>query len=551
MSSKSGKLSGGTPWWVAGDLNGFFGLFSNSLTNFLTAIGLLSGAILMPSNIVFGKIVPAAALAIALGNFILGLMAKQMSVKEGRSDVTAMPYGLSVPHYFAVALAVILPTYVVTKDWTIAWAAGIVWNLIQGIIMLVGAFVGPYIKKVIPRSAMLGALAGFALTFISGNPIGEVFTVPYIGLVCFTILMVGWLSHKRLPFNMPAGAFAILIGTIIAWATGYMSPAAVTEAVSGFNIPVPHSTIGLLGEGFKQIGPFLPAAIPLGIYDFLESLDNLESAHAAGEHYPIAKCMAVPAVLTILSAFIGNVFPTIIYIGHPGWKATGARVGYSFLTGIAILVLSFTGLLQIVSAIIPLVALLPILVYIGMVIGRQAFETAKVRHMPAIILAFLPYIGSFLTNKINSVINSVNAALASAGQTASVAIGNSAAGDVVAVPFSVLSSNGVPMEGWMRLSQGDIIIAMLLSSIVIFIIDRHYKKAAGYCLVAAVLSFFGIIHSATFGLNSSPTVTLGYVGAAIVLVFMMLYRKQDNVLDPEVVAEEAAEAAAEAAKHQH
>ena len=35
-----------------------------------------------------------------------------------------------------------------------------------------------------------------------------------------------------------------------------------------------------------------------------------------------------------------------------------------------------------------------------------------------------------------------------------------------------------------------------------------------------------------------PVVTL-LLCAAIVLVFMMLYRKQDNVLDPEVVAEEA------------
>lgn len=536
--SKTKSLSGGTPWLVPGDINGFFGLFSNSLTNFLTAVGLLSG-ILMPSNIVFGKIVPGAAISIALGNFILGIMAKRMSVKEGRSDVTAMPYGLSVPHYFAVALGVILPTYAVTQDWMVAWATGVVWNLIEGIIMLVGAFAGPYIKKVVPRAAMLGALAGFALTFISGNPIGEVFTVPYIGLVCFTILMVGWFSHKRLPLGLPAGAFAILVGTAIAWATGYMQPAAVTEAVSGFNIPLPGITVNLFAEGFKQIAPFLPAAIPLGIYDFLESLDNLESAHAAGEHYPIARCMTVPALLTILGSCLGSVFPTIIYIGHPGWKATGARVGYSLMTGLGILLLAFTGLLQLVSAIIPLAALLPILVYIGMVIGKQAFETAKPRHMPAVILAFMPYIGSFLTGKINSVINSVNAALAGAGADLSVAIGSGGAG-VVAVPYGLLSSNGVPLEGWARLSQGDIIIAMLLSTIVIYIIDRHYKRAAVYCGAGAVLSFFGIIHAASFGINAAPTVALGYLGAALVLVFMMLYRKQDNVLDPEVLAEEAA-----------
>ncbi len=531
----------GTPLWVAGDLNGFFGLFSNSLANFLTAIALLAVAISMPADIVYGKIVPATALAIALGNFILAYLARRMSVREDRSDVTAMPYGISVPHYYAVALAVILPTYISTGDWMLAWATGMVWNFVEGVIMLIGAFAGPFIKKNIPRSAMLGALAGFALTFIAGNPIGEVFTTPYIGLVCFVILMVGWLGHKRLPFNIPTGAFAILVGTILAWVTGYMDPAGVSQVVENFNVPFPSLMFGLFTKGFAYIAPFLPAAIPLGIYDFLESMDNLESADAAGEHYPVALCMTIPAILTILSSFMGGVFPTIIYIGHPGWKAAGARVGYSILTGTVILVLSFTGIMALATAVIPLVAMLPILMYIGMIIGTQAFSTAKPRHMPAVVLAFLPYIGSFLTSKISSSINAVNEALAAARSGLSVALGGVTSGNTVGVAFSTLSSNGVPFEGWQRLSQGDIIIAMILSTIVYFIIDRHYTKAAVYCGIGAALSFFGIIHSGSFGINVSPAVTIGYLLAGAVLLVMMVYRKEDNVLDPEVALEEAQE----------
>ena len=540
MSSKSKEVRG-TPLWVSGDLNGFFGLFSNSLTNFLTAIALLAVVISMPSDIVYGKIVPATALAIALGNFVLAYIARRMSVRENRSDVTAMPYGLSVPHYYAVALAVILPVYIATNDWMLAWATGMVWNFVEGVIMLVGAFAGPIIKKNVPRAAMLGALAGFALTFISGNPIGEVFTTPYIGLVCFIILMVGWLAHKRLPFNMPTGAFAILVGTILAWATGYMSPDSVVDAVHNFNIPFPSLMVSQFVKGFGYIAPYLPAAIPLGIYDFLESMDNLESADAAGEHYPVALCMTVPAVLTILSSFLGSVFPTIIYIGHPGWKAAGARVGYSILTGAAILVLSFTGIMALATAVIPLVALLPILIYIGMIIGTQAFSTTKPRHMPAVVLAFLPYIGSFLTSKINSSINAVNAALASAGSELSVALGGTTQGSTVGVSFGLLSGNGVPFEGWQRLSQGDIIIAMVISATVYYIIDKRYKKAAAYCLVGAILSFFGIIHSSTFGFNCTPMMTVAYLGAMVVLLIMTAYRKQDNELDPEALAEELEE----------
>ncbi len=529
MSSKS---TAGTPWWVSGDINGFFGLFSNSLANFLTAIGLLAFAIAMPADMVYGKIVPGVAISIGVGNIILAIMAKSLSKRENRSDVTAMPYGLSVPHYFAVALGVILPVYIATQDWLTAWAAGIAWNLIQGIVMMIGAFVGPTLKKYIPRSAMLGALAGLAITLISGNPIGEVFTVPYIGLVCLAILLVGWLSGKKMPFGMPAGAFAILIGTIIAWATGYLKPDAVASAVQAFNIPLPYLAVGLLGKGFSVIAPFLPAAIPLAIYDFLESLDNLESADAAGEKYPVAKAMAVPAAMTIIGSLLGSPFPTIIYIGHPGWKATGARIGYALLTGIAIIILAFTGLLRLVSAVIPLVALLPILVYIGIVIGTQAFQTAKKHHYPAIIFSFMPFIGSIVALKVNSAVGAINAALAEAGQAVSVSLLNGGPGSVV-VSNALLSQNGVPFLGWLRLGQGDILIAMMLAAIAIYILDRNYKRASIYAVICAALSFFGIIHSSSFGINMSPQVWLGYVGMAVVLFLMSIYRKEENVLTEE------------------
>ena len=149
----------GTPWFVRGDVNGFFGLFSNVLTNFLAAIGLLA-TINMPSTIIYGSIVPGAAISIGLGGIIFAIQARIASIKRGESNVTAMPYGLSVPHYFIVAFGVMLPVYAQTQDWMLAWATGIAWNFVQGVIMTLGAFVGPYIQKYIPRSALLGSLTG-------------------------------------------------------------------------------------------------------------------------------------------------------------------------------------------------------------------------------------------------------------------------------------------------------------------------------------------------------------------------------------------------------
>jgi AGZA family xanthine/uracil permease-like MFS transporter len=507
------NLKGGTPWWVKGDLNGFFGLFSNVLTNFLAAIGLLI-VIGMPNDIVFGSIVPGTAVAVGLGGIILALQAKQLSVKMKSSNVTAMPYGLSVPHYFVVAFGVIAVVYTTTGDWQIAWAAGIVWNFIQGIIMASGAFVGIYIKKYIPRAAMLGALAGLAITYIAMNPAGQIFTTPYIGMTSLAIIFVGWFALKKMPFNIPAGAFAIMVGTLLAWVTGYMDPKAVSDSVSNVGLSFPGVFFNKLGEGFRQIAPFLPAAIPLAIYDFLESLDNLESAEVAGEKYNVPKAMLVPAGLTILGSFLGSPFPTIIYIGHPGWKSTGARIGYSWVTGVAILFIALLGFMNLILTIIPLVALLPILLYIGMVITTQAFATTEKKHMPAVALSFIPLIAGFVTLQIKN-------AIATTGMP---------------IDYQALANTGIPLLGWERLGAGDILIGMLIATIAIFIIDKKYLVSAVYAVIAGLLAFFGFIHAPAIGWATGWEVALGYGSMAVVLVAMNFYRKQDNVVDESEVS---------------
>ena len=431
---------------------------------------------------------------------------KRLSVRENKSSVTAMPYGLSVPHYFAVAFGVIGVVYSVTGDWTVAWAAGVVWNLVQGLIMAAGAFIGIYIKRYVPRAAMLGALAGLAITYISMNPVGQVFTTPYIGMMSLAIVLTGWLALKTMPFRIPAGAFAIILGTILAWATGYMNPAEVTQSLSDVGVSLPNFTFHLFSVGFEQIAPFLPAAIPLAIYDFIESLDNLESAEAGGEKYNVPKAMMVPAGLTILGSCLGSPFPTIIYIGHPGWKAAGAHIGYSWLTGVSILLIAFVGLLNLVLSIIPLVALFPILMYIGMVIVTQAFAVTEKRHMPAVALSFMPLIAGFVTLNVTNAIQAVGAEL----------------------DYEALAAQGIPLLGWERLSGGDILVGMVLASIVVFLIDRKFMVATVYSLVAAVLSFFGFLHAAEIGIGTGSEAAIGYLMFALVMLAMHFYRPSEN-----------------------
>ena len=102
--------------WVPGDWNAFFGLFTNVLLNVLVLSGLVLGVVKLPDDIVFGRILPALGIALPLGNLWYAYLAYQMARREGRSDVTAMPYGPSVPHMFIVVFGVMLPIYLGTND---------------------------------------------------------------------------------------------------------------------------------------------------------------------------------------------------------------------------------------------------------------------------------------------------------------------------------------------------------------------------------------------------------------------------------------------------
>src|SRR6266581_109047 len=156
-------LPGKARLWVIGDLNGFFGLFTNVLLNVIVLTGLCLGVVNLPADTVFGRILPALGIALPIGNLYYAYLAYKLAKLEGRTDVTAMPYGPSVPHMFIVVFVIMLPVYLKTKDPMLAWQAGLAWAFVIGVIVLIGAFIGPTIRKFTPRAAMLGTLAGISI----------------------------------------------------------------------------------------------------------------------------------------------------------------------------------------------------------------------------------------------------------------------------------------------------------------------------------------------------------------------------------------------------
>src|SRR5664279_4716927 len=273
------------PLWSPGETNAFFGLGCNVLVNVLVLSSLCVGVIKIASGDVYGTILPALGIELLIGNVYYTYLARRLARRENRDTVTAMPYGPSVPHMFIVTFLIMLPIYLKTKSEVKAWETGLAWAFIIGIIVLIGAFVGPYVRRFTPRAAMLGTLAGISLTFISMRPAAQMWDKAWIAFPVLIIIMIGFFANIRLPFGLPVGLVALLVGAAIGWIGGYMSAPDVSEAAKNIAVGLPSLQLHLLAHGLSDIGPLLATAIPLGIYNFTEGMTNVESAAAAGDNY--------------------------------------------------------------------------------------------------------------------------------------------------------------------------------------------------------------------------------------------------------------------------
>jgi AGZA family xanthine/uracil permease-like MFS transporter len=495
--------------WVPGDWNAFFGFGTNILVNLLTLTALLRFVLKMPDAIVFGRILPAAGLMMCMSTFYYASLAYRLAKKTGRTDVCALPSGISVPHMFIVTLVIMLPIKLATGDPMKAWQAGLTWVFIQSFVLMMGGFLAPIVRRITPKAALLGALAGVSISFISMKPALEMFMTPVIGVVCFAIILVSWFGGVKYG-GIPAGLVAIAAGTLIAWGSnlfglnfGGMSLDALKGSFQTFSFAVPHPVVGLVFGGlhWSFLKVILVTAIPFGIYDLVEAMDNVVSASAAGDEYPTTRVLTADGVVSLIGCLMGNPYINAVYIGHPGWKAMGGRIGYSAATGLMVIILSWFGVISLMTALVPVVAISPILLYIGMLIGSQAFQESPHKHAPAVVMAIIPSLAAWGKLQIDNSLGAV-----------------SGIHQVTPDMIASMAQTGVFYHGLSILGGGSILAGVILGAITTYIIDRKFMNAAGFAFAGAVMTFFGLMHGEAIGIGQTPVVAASYLIVGGVLV---------------------------------
>ena len=495
--------------FVRRDLDGFFGLFVDNLIQLLLILALCKGLCGMTGDgayLLFQHILPGAAVSILIGNIFYAWQARQLALKEGRNDVTALPYGINTPSLLVYVFFVMNPVYskALGEGQTneaaarLAWEMGLVACIGSGMIEFFGAFVADAIRYRTPRAALLSTLAGIAIGFISMSFALQIFQKPLIAMLPLAIVLITYFAQAPFPWHLPGGLVAVVLGTGIAWlmsaiaglvpaAAPYLTEStmnieAVRNACEQLKFYYPHfagtRVFELLKHPSQWIG-FLSVIVPMGLFNLIGSLQNIESAEAAGDKYGTRSSLAANGISTIAAALFGSCFPTTIYIGHPGWKALGARAGYSTLNGLVITLICLTGAVSLIESLIPMESGIAIVLWIGIIITAQAFSVVSKNHAPAVAVGLFPAIAAWGFTVTQG------AFFKSGGKTLQELL--------VADPRA--NVNDFVLHGMISLQQGYIFTCMILAAISAFLIDRKFFAAGAWSLIGAVCAAIGLTHA--------------------------------------------------------
>ncbi|MEM7180269.1 MAG: NCS2 family permease [Spirochaetota bacterium] len=531
-------------WFVAGDIDGFFGLMIDNLIQLLVLIGLCMGVCGFPGEFVYAVVLPGVAISLVVGNLFYAYQAYKLAQAENRSDVTALPYGINTVSLFAFLFFVMLPVYISTKDYKMAWKIGLLASFLSGLIEFFGAFVAETIRRVTPRAALLSALAGIAITFISMDFLVRTYQRPIIAFIPLGIILLQYFGKVKFPFRIPGGLVSVIAGTLLAWSAGLwdkpmMNAGEVSKSASllGFYLP----TFALfdffpsLFDGSAKA--YISIILPMGLFNVIGSLQNIESAEAAGDRFETRSSLMVNGLGTILGACFGSPFPTTIYIGHPGWKGLGARAGYSVLNAAFMTVVCLFGLMAFVKAVIPIEAGMAIILWIGFIIGSQAFAASPKEHAPAVVIGLFPALAGWAILLIQSVFNYaqgyVNQALSKAGSSETIALTlEKAPLDVPFLPYT--------LGGLISLSQGFLLTSMVWGAIAVFIIERDFRKSSYWSFAGAMLAALGLIHSFSlqgnailnnYSIPASKDFLVAYLLLAVLFFLFGIKQKNQNAED--------------------
>jgi AGZA family xanthine/uracil permease-like MFS transporter len=481
-------------WARWGDVNAFFGLMLDNAAVMVLLLSLVSrsdaaqlaaaGQVFFSPHFVLTRLLPGTALGVLLGDLVFTAMAFRLARRTGNAEVTAMPLGLDTPSVFGVSFLVLLPALKAGYDlhgqnhglaMEFAWHVGLAVLAMVGLFKIAVAPLGNAVRRLVPRAGLLGSLAAIALALIAFLPLAQdIAALPLVGMLALAVILWTLVAHRPLPGNVPGALAAVVLGAVVywvGWGVGLMpdpQPAGPLEAWRpGVLLELHGRGGGWWAEVFAYAAGRMPLILPFALATVVGGIDCTESAAAAGDEYDTRSILLTEGVASLVAGLLGGVIQTTPYIGQPAYKKMGGRAAYTLATALFVGVVGCCGGFTLLFHWLPLAAMFPILVFVGLEITAQSFHATPVRHYPALALAVMPALAYLVLIGVNQ-----------------------ALGQREAVPEAV----GL-IQSLRCLSGGFLVTSLLWASALAVLIDGRLVASAGYFALAGVLALVGVIHS--------------------------------------------------------
>lgn len=471
------------PWFRKGDVESLPMLFLDNLSTLTGVVGAMTMGIpgiwgaAIPDDfkaayvkMVYEKVCPGIGFSLLFGNVWYGWMARKLAGYEGRTDVTAIPYGINTPVGFAVAFGIFLPLGfkfgfepgMTADDFANKiWCAAAMGCFVSGLLEMAGAVTGNFVRRNLSKAAIYAPIASVGFVWLALGPLSKLGKEPIIAILPLGMIFLGFFANegRGVYGKVPAAILIIVVGTIFKWAGfGKYNPDGdimwKTVEDSGDYIGKIGTVPFVILQGLPDIGIIMPILAPFALQSFIETMELVEAACAVGDHYPMMEAMLVDGMGTSFGALWGSVLPTTAYIGHTRHKKVNAGCGYSIANGCIYFVMTLSGLFPAIFALVDDVSIGFVLMAVGLLISQQAFEYTVPRHYPALCVGIM----------------------------------------IVIFDYCRLDSGDSRVEIINLSAGGGILASFLVAQILSDLIDIRLERALVYTVVSCFFCVIGIMH---------------------------------------------------------
>ena len=561
---------------VWADLEGLFGQILGSSIQFMLAERLVQTSCGFSEEMVVQDILPGASCVYTLGHLFFALQGKLLSDRTGE-PATALPQGMNIVTFFAFSQLIMAPTFRAgVRDGLEpdeaaqrAYDTGLCACVLLAFLELVGVQFVDVLRRNIPRAAMLSAIAGVSLTFITMGFAVQIFAAPGTALVSMLLMLLFYGGQVKVPFKIPGGILAVAVGWLLSAISSEMGFAFFLAdngsrggggygggssghlpRAAGFTLPrIHYHFLATFME--PTFWSCLSIVIPMWLVNMVNNLANVEAAAKVGEHYDQRTCLLGCAIIDLTCAILGNPFPSCVYIGHASFKAMGCRIGYLLMNIAPAIYFGCLRGASLLQRTIPIESGVGFLMWVGLQITAQGFEGDNTpegwRHGPAVAIGLVPSIAAWSWQTVSTTFNATRGLVCeSMGKEAKQPLPAACTlelYEMMQMPSTPMADVDTLVGGFQRdlsslylsgmfvLANGYLLTAIALSSMLVHIIDGAFNKGAVWLVLLAGASSLGLIHSRVLNpMEADQIFPIMYLIAALALMLCHVAQNRSEQL---------------------